>query len=213
MANRIRYSVDDLKGSSDEDAWDAVFAETLQYRQNKSFNYIVDRTLYRPREIIQFASHTVDLVTRSVSSNFPIDYSIISNAERAYSQGRAQDLAAEYRFQYPGLMGVFDAFRGKVYTLDRSDLEEMGMSIAVGDTKVGDANKWTDGLDPERLIETLWRVGFLRARSVGGVKGSRRSGSSYVGSHQVAHLNLANISTFQVHPMFRSYLGLKEPKG
>jgi len=40
----------------------------------------------------------------------------------------------------------------------------------------------------------------------------RRSGSSYLGPHQVGNLNLATLSRFQVHPMFRAYLGMKESK-
>jgi hypothetical protein len=58
----------------------------------------------------------------------------------------------------------------------------------------------------------LWRIGFLRAQAVGGVKALRRSGSSYLGPHQVATLNLRNISRFHVHPMFRSYLAMKEAR-
>lgn len=213
MAKRIRYSVSALAATTDESAWGAVFAETLQYRQNKSFNYMVDRTLNRPREIIGFASSVVDLVERRDPASFPIDYATISEAERAYSRSRAQDLSAEYRFQYPGLLSVFDAFRGRVYTMDRDELEEICLGLAVGDIVVdGPAKTWCDSADPEKLIEILWRVGFLRARTVGGVKGARRSGSSYVGSHHVPHLNLANIVTFQVHPMFRAHLGLREPK-
>jgi hypothetical protein len=66
--------------------------------------------------------------------------------------------------------------------------------------------------EPDYLIDLLWRVGFLRAYAVGGLKALRRSGSSYLGPHQVSTLNLRTISRFQVHPMFRSVLGMKEPK-
>jgi len=97
IANRIRYSVPELRDASDLDAWTAVFAETLKYRQNKSFNYLVDRTLYRPREIIQFCGQSVDLADEG-SEELPIDYDIISVAEVAYSDERAKDIAAEYRF-------------------------------------------------------------------------------------------------------------------
>lgn len=72
---------------------------------------------------------------------------------------------------------------------------------------------WVIDRDPEKLIDILWEVGFLRAQAVGGLKARRRSGSSYVGTYQVANLNLRTLSRFQVHPMFRSYLGSKEPKG
>lgn len=211
VANRIRYSVEGLSSASDEDAWGAVFAETLQYRGNKSFNYIVDRTLYRPRELISFCTEAAD-ASSDKTDEAPIDYAVLSEAELAYSEARAKDIAAEYRFQYPGLLNVFEVFRGMPYTFARERLEEICLGLAVGDYQSGDATSWVLDEDPERLIGILWEVGFLRAQAVGGVKARRRSGSSYVGAYQVANLNLMNLTRFQVHPMFRSYLGSKEPK-
>jgi hypothetical protein len=214
MANRIRYNVNAVQQPEDDlEAWTAVFVDTLKYRQNKSFNYVVDRTLYRPREIIQFCAQVVELAQER-SDVVPLDYGVISEAETAYSEERAKDIAAEYRFQYPALMSVFEAFRGKVYTMEREDLETLCIALAVGEVAVDDeATTWVVDADPEKLIDILWTVGFLRARAVGGIKGRRRSGSEYLGAYQVANLNLQTLTRFQVHPMFRAYLGMKEPKG
>lgn len=60
------------------------------------------------------------------------------------------------------------------------------------------------------MIDVLWQVGFLRAQAVGGLKARRRSGSTYLGPHQISNLNLRNLTRFHVHPMFRDYLGMKE---
>lgn len=213
MANRIRYAVSDLRDTDDSQAWTTVFAETLTYRQNKSFNYLVDRTLYRPREIIQFCAQTVEL-SHGKNASVPLDYNVISEAEVAYSEERAKDIAAEYRFQYPGLLSIFETFRGKVYTMERDDLETLCLKLALGDVVVdSDATEWVLDANPEKLIDILWTVGFLRARAVGGIKGRRRSGSEYLGAHQAANLNLQALSRFQVHPMFRAHLAMKEPKG
>jgi hypothetical protein len=214
MANRIRYSVPELRSASDERCWTSVFSETLEYRKNKSFNYIVDRTLYRPREIIAFATQAAEAAMDGGGGSFPIDYSVLSEAEIQYSEARARDIAAEYRFQYPGLLSVFEVFRGGVYTMERETLEDTCLSLALGETPTSEeAATWVLDEDPEKLIEALWRVGFLRAQAVGGVKARRRSGSQYVGPHQVSNLNLKTLSRFQVHPMFRSFLGMKEAKG
>lgn len=221
MAERVRNSLGSGKGfderselaeRSDDDVWSVVFAETLSYRQNKSFNYIVDRTLYRPREVIQFCTQSVERAV-STKSNAPIDYQTIAAAEYDYSLARAQDIAAEYRFQYPDLLVVFEGFRGNVFTLDRSDLELICTEIILQDRKAGSELEWLDGFEAETLIEVLWGIGFLKAQAVGGVKGQARSGSQYLGAYQVASLNLPTISRFQVHPMFRSWLAMKEPKG
>ena len=193
-----------------EAAWNSVFAETLDYRKTQSFNYMVDRTLYRPREIIQFCTDIQDVATKS-DSEPPVNYDVISQAEYSYSEARLKDIAAEYRFQYPGLLSVFETFRGGPYNFMRDALEFHCLSITTGDVRIEKtAFEWASLLDHEDLIEVLWRIGFLRAQAVGGVRARQRSGSRYLGSHQIASLNLQTITRFHIHPMFRASLGLKE---
>jgi len=209
-ASRIRHSYPELREVTDEDAWNALFAETLAYRKAKSFNYLVDRTLYRPRELIQFCS---DAVADAKPKNaVPIDYETISRVELEYSSAREKDISSEYRFQYPGLESIFEVFRGRVYLFERTELELICLQVCTGELRTDATAKWVMEQDPDFLIDVLWRVGFLRARAVGGLKARRRSGSSYVGPHQVSTLNLRTISHFQVHPMFRTALGMREPK-
>ncbi len=210
VAKRIRHTAPMLSSKNDTESWNSVFSETLDYRQTKSFNYLVDRTLYRPREIIQFCTDALEESRKA--QTWPIDYPVISRAELQYGEERTKDIVAEYRFQYPGLMSIFDVFRGRSYTLSRETLELICLGITTGEYGIDKAAKWVTDQDPEYLIEVLWRLGFLRAQAVGGIKAQRRSGSSYLGPHQVFNLNLQNISRFQVHPMFRSFLGMKEAK-
>ena len=129
-----------------------------------------------------------------------------------YSEDRTKDIAAEYRFQYPGLLNVFDVFRGRSYTLSREELELLCLSITTSEFAVGDASRWVNGQTPDFLIDVLWRIGFLKAKTVGAVKALRRGGSSYLGPYQITNLNLHTINFFQVHPMFRTFLGLKETR-
>ena len=106
-AKRIRHSVADLAGTTDDNTcWNAVFAETLQYRKTKSFNYLIDRTLYRPRELVQFCTDALEEARGS--HVLPIDYQVLSRAELGYSSARQKDIASEYRFQYPALGSVFE---------------------------------------------------------------------------------------------------------
>ncbi|MFJ8031250.1 P-loop ATPase, Sll1717 family [Streptomyces sp. NPDC096032] len=213
ITKRMRHSLDSLSRiREDDECWGAVFSSVLGYRRNRSFNYMVDRTLYRPREIIQFCTQAVE-AAQDGSTVPPIDYPVISTAENVYSGERAKDIAAEYRFQYPGLLEVFEAFRGKIYTFDRDELELLCLELIAGEIRVDGAEGWLERCDPDSLIEILWHVGFLRAQVVGGIRGRRRSGSQYVGPYQVQFLNVAAATRFQVHPMFRASLGMKEPKG
>jgi hypothetical protein len=186
--------------------------ETLEYRQTKSFNYIVDRTLYRPREIIQFCNDIAETANRPLHSTH-FNYKDVAEAEYGYSEARLKDICSEYRFQYPGLQSVLETFRGGVYTISRDDLEEHLLRVILKDLPIDSAsNIWCVDVEPDSLIEILWRIGFLRAQAIGGLRARRRSGSSYLGSHQISALNLRNLQRFHIHPMFRSYLSLKESK-
>jgi hypothetical protein len=213
IARRIIKVNPELKKETFHKAWTNIFVNTLDYRQAKSFNYIVDRTLYRPREIIQFCNDIADHARQNKDVNLPFNYKQITDAEYYYSESRVKDICAEYRFQYPGLQSIMETFRGHSYNMSRDEIEEHLLEIMVGDTPIGkEAMNWCDNLDPEKMIEILWTVGFIRAQAVGGMKARRRSGSKYLGSHQVSSLNLNNIKQFHVHPMFRLFLGLKESR-
>jgi hypothetical protein len=209
IAKRIAHSFPELASLTQEQLWSNVFAPVLDYRQTKSFNYLVDRTLYRPRELIQFCG---DVQRVALKASLPANYQTVTEAEHGYSAARLADIAAEYRFQYAGLKGVFETFRGLPHTFDREALELHCFKLATGELHAAEASKWIADQSPDFIIDVLWRVGFLRAQAVGGIKARRRSGSTYLGPHQIEILNLANISRFHVHPMFRAFLAMKEPK-
>ncbi len=214
IGRRIARRVPELEGIPFQDRWNRVFAETLDYRQTKSFNYVVDRTLYRPREIIQFCNDVAERARqRRRGAHLPFDYQQIAEAEYAYSEARLKDICSEYRFQYPGLQSVLETFRGLSFNFDRDPLAEHMLRLIVKEVPISaEAERWCRDTEPDSLIHTLWTVGFLRAQAVGGIKARRRSGSSYLGSHQITSLNLSSLPRFHVHPMFRAYLGLKESK-
>ena len=160
--------------------------------------------------MIQFCSEILSQAAKE-KTELPANYSVIAGAEATYSTERTQDIAAEYRFQYPGLMSIFETFRGITYRFDKDDLELHLLSISAGDIRVSpDAYEWCCDIEPYDFLSVLWHVGFLQAMAVGGLKAKRRAGSQYVSSHQIPSLVLSNISKFQIHPMFRSCLGLKE---
>lgn len=188
------------------DAWNLVFTEVLEYRGANSFNYIVDRTQLRPRELLQFCKACIE---KAPAQKYKIDYQDITRAEIDYSEQKAKDLASEYRFQHPNLLDLFELFRGKKYTFEKDDLDYLLLGIVDGEYNVGNA-KWVLDMDYAELKRILWEVGFIKAWVIGGLKFGRKSGSSYLGYYELSHINLENITRFQIHPAFRTFLTLKE---
>lgn len=205
IANRIRYSLVPNAELTDSQCWAKVFSKRLDAKQTKSFNYIVNRTLHRPREIIQFCTQALELARVKNDSEL-IGLRAILEAEELYSEERTKDIAAEYRYQYPGLLSVLEAFRGGNNLYSRDELEDFCLELAVGERRVANSAHWVLDQEPEALIHILWRVGFLLAKVPGAA--TRTGRSSYAGYHHVATLSLHNATDFQVHPMFHSYLDL-----
>ena len=214
IAKRIRHCAQEngtnlqtLDQAGDSACWNAVFATPHGHPPNNSFRYMVDRTLLRPREIIQFCTETVELA-RERAVGLPLPYAAIGWTERAYSAERAKDIAAEYRYQYGGLLTVFDAFRGRSQILDRDDVELLCLELATGEIRTTGTASWLPDRDPDEVIEILWSVGFLTARPAAENRTERGDRGAFLGVHQIQHLNLAAVQRFQVHPMFRAYLGV-----
>ncbi len=214
MARRIAHCAREaghhppsLEEASDSACWNAVFAIPPGHPVNSSFRYMVERTLHRPRELIQFCAETVE-AARERAVGLPLPYAAIGWTERAYSGQRARDISAEYRFQYQGLLGVFDAFRGRPGRISRDDLELLCLELATGDIPTAGTSAWLADRDPSDVIEILWQVGFLTVPSANGAAVTGRPGRPFLGAHQIQHPNLAAVREFGVHPMFRAYLGI-----
>ncbi|MFI0367996.1 P-loop ATPase, Sll1717 family [Actinomadura sp. 1N219] len=211
IAKRIRYSahekgfdVEALERAGDRACWSAVFASPPGQGRDAAFRYMVDRTLYRPREIIQFCSEALAQGRRR-ASKLPVPYSAIERCEYGYSAERTRDIAAEYRSQYPGLLSVFEVFRSRPHTFDREELELLCLELAVGEIPTHGTESWLPHCYPNDLIEVLWRAGLLTAQANGD--------GAFLGSHQVQHLNVAAVKRFRIHEMFRSSLGIAAPEG
>lgn len=190
--------------TSDDEAWSQLFAPTLAYRKSDSFKYIVDRTLLRPREIIQFCNECI--VAHGDRAEL-IDYDSISEAERRYSDDRFTDVCSEYRFQYPHLADVMNMFRGRVYRFSKSELTSFAADIILEKESF---IPWLAAMNESDLINVLWKVGFIRGHAVGGQKSISRSGSRWVGSYTPGSYTPDMFDSLQVHPLFRSHLNMKE---
>jgi len=158
IAGRIRHTTADCRHRSDDDCWKAVFTRPVW-----SFQYMADRALGRPREIIQYCSHALDYArANSPRPSARITPKDIRAVESTYSAERTRDIAAEYRFQYPGLLGVFQAFRSGPDVWSRERLELFLLDLATGSVGLApQALPWIDSREPDVILQVLWEVGFL----------------------------------------------------
>src|SRR6266700_3277517 len=202
IAARIRHSVPEMRKSDDRHCWNLIFSPTVAGLPGSSFNFVMDRTLHRPREVIQLCAHALE-ETRNRKLALPVTPATLAKVEQAFSEERTKDIAAEYRFQYPGLLHVFETFRGGPAHLDREELSWRCLELTDGTALRGNAREWVSQESLDSLIDILWQVGFLQAHSPG--NGPK---PSFLGPSPVGHLNLATTKQFRIHPMFWANLGI-----
>jgi hypothetical protein len=201
ITKRISHSLPEIGNLKQTDYWHTIFKEQVCHKD--SFEYIVERTLYRPREIIQFCIESRERAIEIKANK--IDTNSVVTSEIKYSEKRTKDIAIEYKTQYPDLIHIFEAFRGSFYIMERRELEDLCAKIISGEIKTKDIT-WLENQSEEFLITVLWQIGFLKIFTKCYYNGRQVEG--YFGCHQIGQSNIGNVNSFKIHPMFRMYLGI-----
>ena len=184
-----------------DDAFHSVFSETTS--TSNTDNWLVERTLSRPRELIQLSRY----YTESVETELP-DAEKLKEAEGTYSAWKLSDLATEYINQYPKLDTIFSLwttrfFRRK-YTLTRSEIDQMLLELLV-EAPINETwfNRLVDQTDTLGFLNILYEIGFIGDYFKGGDKGSKSL-------YSFAHQHKPSFDEVQIHPCFRKAVGTVE---
>lgn len=159
-------------------------------------NWLYERTLGRPRELIQFSRY----YTEAVEDELPND-NALKQSEQNYSEWKLADLCSEYSNQYPGLHKLFDFwktnhFKSK-YHLKRNEIEDILLAtMAEKVTNFAWFEEVANATDVPRLLQILYEIGFIGDFLLGGEGGSKTV-YSYQGQHE------PRFDEVQIHPCFR----------
>lgn len=142
-------------------------------RRGSALDYLLDRTLLRPRDFIAFVR---ECLTQSEGKS-QISWDAIHRAEITYSENRLLALRDEWKSNYPGIDRVFETFRHADGRMTREDMQrrlddcilllaEDGFTGAGWLTPLGDAvldgvkeQSWAKRYGP--ILRMLYDIGFL----------------------------------------------------
>ncbi len=101
---------------------------------SQCFDYMIERTLLRPRDIIDFVNHCLQYSEGATS----VTAKKVKQAEKSYSEDRYRALLDEWRTAFPSLRTIFEFFAGKNTVQIFEDLSakelfvEVALQIATG---------------------------------------------------------------------------------
>ncbi|TMR99979.1 hypothetical protein EJK15_04210 [Nonomuraea basaltis] len=186
-----------------------------------ALQYILDRTLMRPRDTISFFNECLAVAAGSSQLTWPQ----IFEAERAYSEKRLLALRDEWKPTYPGIEDVFYAFTKTSMPLskalftryldevlllhleekfqDHDWLKELAETSLYSSRRAG----WAESYQP--LIKMLFDIGFV------GLAQTKKERVIYAQDnprYADRLRNLEDASYFYVHPAYRSALEIRYDK-
>jgi hypothetical protein len=186
---------------------------------NKAIDYILDRTLKRPRDVIAFVNHCIN---RAIDSG-RITSDMVKAAEIEYSRGRLHSLGDEWNDVYPNLVRMVELLRNQRSIFSVSDLaqeyiEDFCLKEAVdGFLKEDDLSAAIIAVAEGKLKYTYFRQQALQAFYKVGMVGLRLGkyhniAWSLDGRSNVAAADITDDARVEVHPMLHRAIGIAPVK-
>lgn len=202
LSTRIAFNRSSIAAGPVPDLFLSVFPETIG--TSNTANWLLDRTLHRPRELLQLAR----TYTENVDSSEPNQASLRA-AETGYSTWKLTDLCGEFFNQFPNLQTFFTAWRSrhsrKTYHFRRTELEEVLIDLlCVSQINESWFNEIVKNTDVNKMVGILYEIGLLGDYVAGGAGGGARVHYSFQEMHQ------PRFDEVQIHPCFRRALDTVE---
>jgi hypothetical protein len=180
-----------------------------------SADYLIQRTLYRPRDVIQLVN---SCIARAVDRS-EITAAIIRAAEGGYSRLRLRSLEDEWIADFPEILGVASLLHGRPASFPLAEIDTDAI-YALIDKLVGQGSRQRGELTrlAEQVVEdALGEREFLRRvvwilHVVGLVGVRRQSGSevawSFVNGELLRDSDIGEDARLEVNPTFHRALGI-----
>lgn len=202
IANRIAYMTND-KSDNFERVWNEVFDNAKIGNNKLKWNFIIDRTFLRPRDVIKFINLALDeaknrLLTEPETVD-KINNNDIHTMRSKYSTYLFEELKDEISGKYPNYNLYFDILRS-IHTMNFSrDTFEKHFKLI--------PNKKKQGETVDSILEKLYEFSVIGFYKAGGGYGGSEYRFQYKSDYQAFN---SQATTFQVHAGFKEYLELVE---
>ena len=167
-----------------------------------AMDYIIDHSLQRPREVIQFCTDALN----EFSSRIPYEPSperltleLIQSVEPGFSRSRFQDICKEYEHQYPNLRVFLSSFENCVaqYPM-KAFKEKLEDAMLRSLDRLGEKSWLGENFSTGKLLEILFEIGFIKLYS--------QKDGKFLAYYEGSFLNVENVPQVRIHEVFTSAL-------
>lgn len=193
-----------------------------QVAGKEPFEYLVERTLFRPRDIISF----VNICLEQAKGKTEINANTIKHAESEYSRVRLQALIQEWKSAFPSLEVAFRLLQNQRGRFTASDLSNrdfvedfvLGVSElknAANDPIYELANEFMKDESQHKLRQVIRKL-FSELYRIGAIGVKLSSGERYIYSYKdvpvISPDSLDDNTKIHIHPMLNRALNIQDKK-
>lgn len=186
-----------------------------------TIDYIIDRTLMRPRDVIEFVNFCIECAIEE--NDGVIRESTIIEAEERYSRSRLDSLYYEWFSDYPGLKQLISLLKNKKDKLTVKDINKDAVmtlcrkyndnppktDIDTEDSTIRFVKDvLEDRMDSSEFIKRVLLILF-RVSLIGIKKGNKTRWSTEV-SPKIEWDDIDGSALIEIHPCYRKALGVAE---
>lgn len=186
-----------------------------------TIDYIIDRTLMRPRDVIEFVNFCIECAIEE--NDGIIHESTIIEAEERYSRSRLDSLYYEWFSDYPGLKQLISLLKNKKDKLTVKDINKDAVmtlcrkyndnppktDIDTEDSTIRFVKDvLEDRMDSSEFIKRVLLILF-RVSLIGIKKGNKTRWSTEV-SPKIEWDDIDDSALIEIHPCYRKALGVAE---
>ncbi|MGA5794279.1 P-loop ATPase, Sll1717 family [Streptomyces cellulosae] len=183
-----------------------------------ALDYMLQRTLMRPRDIIAFFNETLASSGRAER----LTWDDIRGAEESYSRKRLLALRDEWKTSYPGIYRIFEVFEGATLPMSADEFTRKlddAITQTAGDPSFEGADwvyaltakmwthsegSWADWYGP--MVSLLYNIGFIGCKT--GSRSEFRFAQDYPDFAERIR-NLESITDVTIHPAFQMGLDVR----
>lgn len=187
------------------------------FGKQPTIKYILDRTLLRPRDVLQFVNYCIDQAVDHPA----ITQAMIKEAEGIYSRSRLRSLADEWNTDYPNLLQFVDILKNRPSGFAVSDISEnecaaLCLELVVQGFETSDilsesANQVVDCVVTSSvfralLVAILYRVGLIGLK----LESYEPVVWTMDGRRSISQAEVEPKTRISIHQCFWRTLGIKE---
>ncbi len=194
-------------------SWKDLFPKSIGKEDTKT--YIVKRTMYRPRDIIQFTNLSIEMAVDRPA----ITATIIREAEGHYSTLRFRSLGDEWFADYPNLLKVSDILKRRqrlfpLIEIKLGDIEDLCIDSFDKNTYSdrGKLCKWADQVYNGQMTVEMFRLRIVKMFYETGIVGIKKGPSSktswsFLNGDIIREAEINEDAKLEICPVFYRVLG------